>query len=52
MHLHTEIDGLRVFTNKNTYFLSIVDDSIVDTFGLGSVTPSAMLHEAQKQMDF
>jgi hypothetical protein len=43
---------LRVVTPDGTYFLELVQDSTIATFGIAQTTPSAKLHDAQKQLEF
>lgn len=52
MFLKTEIDGLRVLTAENTYFLERVNDALLHTFKLASIFPSAKLLNAKKSVDF
>jgi hypothetical protein len=52
MFCMNELDGMRITTSEHTYFLEVVQKSLVDTFRLASLAPSAKLHNAQKAIDF
>jgi len=41
-----EIDGLRIVTQSQTFFLELIQQSTEDTFTLGSCEPSAKLLQA------
>lgn len=43
---------MRVVTPDGTYFLELVQDATIATFGIAQTTPSAKLHDAQKQLEF
>lgn len=47
-----EIDGMRIITSENIYFLERVQESLIKTFTIASLHPSAKLHSAQKSVDF
>lgn len=47
-----EIDGLRIVTSENIFFLERVQESLIKTFTIASLHPSAKLHNAQKSVDF
>ena len=41
IHCFNEIDGLRVVTSDNAYFLERVQEPLVKTFKIASISPSA-----------
>ena len=47
----TEIDGLRIVSSEKTYFLERVQDVLVQTFKIASISPAAKLLNAIKSVD-
>ena len=47
----TEMDGLRIVTSEKTYFLERVHPTLLKTFKIASISPSAKLLNAQKSVD-
>lgn len=46
-----ECDGVRILSNSNMEFLHRVPDSTTSIFGIGSMSPAALLYDARDHYD-
>eukprot|EP01133_Synstelium_polycarpum_P016974 gene16974-20199_t len=46
VYIVTEVDGLRIISERSTEFFCRVPDETLDIFSIGSVTPSSLLYTA------
>lgn len=49
--LHTEIDGLKIFTEENVHFISRVAEHTSNIFRVGSTAPSAILLDSLELLE-
>jgi hypothetical protein len=51
IHLVTECDGVRVFTQETCEFLQRVPNATLDIFKIGSLEPAAVLYDAYREFE-